>query len=739
MPTKRTDKETCRLALALSAAALALAAEAKLKTSWDVGDYVQDGLIAHYDGIRNMGADLPHSSTATTWSNLVANTSGTGLFKKMKGISDGDTPDHGAWTDKGYRFKGYSYFQTENTLELGANFTVQILGDFDMADYADGVHLFHKFWASADGGTSISLGLDRAYDTTSSKLGNLLYFYADKYKGDGSRPQFTWSGKYATAAFDDKYAYLTETPYYNTKDWGFRREITQLVPVPPLVFAWGGKYASNNSPQYCSKGEFYAWRAYSRRLTDAELLWNRLIDDMRYRGSTAAPTNAVIAADEMGRCGAEPPGAYAVDGTHTFSASTATAGCAVYKAVGYELETWDPAAGAWGEAECHDGSAVTVKCDPSAPPVRIKWRWEFASGLERFDAKHYVQDGLVAHYDGIRNSGMDAPHDNGASFWIDLAPESGRRAKLIVMKGISGDDVPAPGAWTDNGFEFKGYSYFETLDNTLELGSNFTVQVVTEMELSDFADGVHKYHNVWGSSETSCGMFLDRSYAGGISTSNLIFKVDKYNANGGTGNRPAIGGWDGLYATFAFNDEFTHAYATEFPYWWKTSKWGRQREHVLLKGLPPFRYVWGGKHAGNDSPENCGKGKFYAWRAYSRMLTDDELAWNRDVDEVRFHGKLPVSISNAVVVATAQNGFSAAEEGAYLLTGSHEFTAERRQIGGTTYAPVHSVETWDAKAGTWAGSVKTRSGSCILHQADGIAPRRIVWSWRKEGFSVILR
>ena len=55
----------CRFAFALTAAALALASDAKLKTSWDVGDYVQDGLIAHYDGIRNAGAALPHDSTAT--------------------------------------------------------------------------------------------------------------------------------------------------------------------------------------------------------------------------------------------------------------------------------------------------------------------------------------------------------------------------------------------------------------------------------------------------------------------------------------------------------------------------------------------------------------------------------------------------------------------------------------------------------------------------------------------------
>ena len=38
----------------------------------DAGAYVTNGLVAHFDGIRNAGAALPHDPTATTWKNLVA-------------------------------------------------------------------------------------------------------------------------------------------------------------------------------------------------------------------------------------------------------------------------------------------------------------------------------------------------------------------------------------------------------------------------------------------------------------------------------------------------------------------------------------------------------------------------------------------------------------------------------------------------------------------------------------------
>ena len=63
--------------LLVGAAVIAAACHAGIKywdnpdfKAFDVGDYVQDGLVLNYDGIRNAGADQPHDSTATTWKNL---------------------------------------------------------------------------------------------------------------------------------------------------------------------------------------------------------------------------------------------------------------------------------------------------------------------------------------------------------------------------------------------------------------------------------------------------------------------------------------------------------------------------------------------------------------------------------------------------------------------------------------------------------------------------------------------
>jgi len=38
--------------------------------AYDVGDYVRDGLVLNYDGIRNAGPNAAHDPNATTWVNL---------------------------------------------------------------------------------------------------------------------------------------------------------------------------------------------------------------------------------------------------------------------------------------------------------------------------------------------------------------------------------------------------------------------------------------------------------------------------------------------------------------------------------------------------------------------------------------------------------------------------------------------------------------------------------------------
>ena len=74
-----------------------------------------------------------------------------------------------------------------------------------------------------------------------------------------------------------------------------------------------------------------------------------------------------------------------------------------------------------------------------------------------------------------------------------------------------------------------------------------------------------------------------------------------------------------------------------------------------------------------------------------------------------------------------------------FLAGTHTFTAERKAVNGITYAPKYEVQSWNGKSGNWEKISSGSGGSCLLIEADSTLPRRIVWKWFKEGFSVIVR
>ena len=75
-----------RLLIICTAAMSAMSIHAGIKY-WDNPDYrafdVTDyagGAVWNYDGIRNQGADQPHSTSATTWVNLGTSGSSNNLF-----------------------------------------------------------------------------------------------------------------------------------------------------------------------------------------------------------------------------------------------------------------------------------------------------------------------------------------------------------------------------------------------------------------------------------------------------------------------------------------------------------------------------------------------------------------------------------------------------------------------------------------------------------------------------------
>ena len=89
---------------------------------YEPSGYVQDGLVAHFDGIRNAGRNVPHAPAATAWANLA----GTGNNAPLT-VNDAESK----WLENGYFFGGGTYGQLAVQQYLGSNYTVQIACDVD--------------------------------------------------------------------------------------------------------------------------------------------------------------------------------------------------------------------------------------------------------------------------------------------------------------------------------------------------------------------------------------------------------------------------------------------------------------------------------------------------------------------------------------------------------------------------------------------------------------------------------
>ncbi len=328
----------------------------------DVDDYVQTDLIAHYDAIRNVGAYEPHDNHPAAWRDLSPlNGSATNRPSKYGGTL--------SWIDNACVFNSRAMMRMAQPLELGSNFTIQITSDLDLAlDARTQPTVF-----AAD--TDLRLYTDRSWDavTTSKKLQFRTYNFSGIT--DGNSPSIDWEdGRYVNAAFGDGRVYLTSgTTWPTGKVWG-RAD----AYVPSRTYTFGGRYqggASSGETNLCSVGRFYALRIYSRKLTNEELVWNRGVDEIRYRAAEATIPGSVWGASNRVNCEGNETGAYKLVGEYTFTAETHVIDGVKYVPVGYCVETWDSATSSWTGATFGAGGSCTLQGTANAPAQRLTWRF----------------------------------------------------------------------------------------------------------------------------------------------------------------------------------------------------------------------------------------------------------------------------------------------------------------------------------------------------------------------------
>ncbi len=696
--------------------------------AFDAGSYVQDGLVLNYDGIRNAGQDAAHDPDATTWKNL-------GTLGANYDMSLGGAASNSRWGDDGYVFAGDAFFKSGAKQALPEYYEIQTLVDAKASD-ASGIgyiytRVFADTWVSSDtawNSSSIAARPEWSQTISGTTYKGSLVFNTHYYTN--GRPLVPTSSAttfdYITALGDSKAAALFTGLEVPTAMPGRASPQSGAWAARNASYIYLGAHGNGAGVGEALKGTVKNFRCYTRILSAEERAWNRVVDEARYFGRTAAlpVTNVVVASNIPIVSGAEPVGRYAVDGNHTFTApaSKVVKGRS-YTLDGFTVETWDGSA--WGSAVSHSGETSYTASDSAL--VRITWQWTAGDGLIAYDANDYIQDGLVLHYDGIRNAGLDAPHDSAATTWVNVAnPGTGDLARYSLVSS-AWQEGAATGSWTDNGFVFSKNALFRYADS-FTVPTRYTTQAVFDAKQSEqeniayivcpSPDGNGNDWQRW-----SMGLRKTSFDYGDGSVANVLFYCAADAAGGRLAER---GSADRVYNYATAMLDITNAVV----FTGTTAPWtatGASYGHRVKTGPgAALTLTKGFSLAGHYSTTTeLLKGTIHDFRFYDRVLSDAEIAWNRIVDEARYFTE------PNVVVASTRAGVQANEaDGEYGVSGSYTFTApESVTVGKITYAPAgYAIQQWDDAAGCWGAATEYTGASYAYTTAAGKV--RLLWRWK---------
>ena len=727
---------------------------------YDVGDYVQDDLVLHLDGIRNAGADLPHDGTALAWRNLATEGSAAGGSASFMNLADGTVlflgvgDDGSAWTDKGYYFGGYTYAFMDRGLALARDVTVQAVTDTSI----DGLHDrfartmgsgYACVWPSMVGTTNAPARVKLYYTASTNEFEEFGDYDSLRFNASGQAVGgFVrgWTGRYATAMLDSSRRraalFHTAVPPAWTSE-SVSTDIGSPCVTIGSSFAslqsveeWGSKAGDPVVSRWvnnCFSGTVHSVRIYSRALSDDELLSNRQVDDARFFG--IAPTNVLVRSELPFVSGCE-SGAYAIGGAgHVFGATNRVANGMLYKPTGCVVETLDAATGEYGTPEFRQGDSVSVG---EGENIRITWQWQVSC----------VEDGLVLHYDGIRNVGAEEPHSTTTNIWHNLA--AGYEAMVMdwcsyvetnsathARRAMRGDS--RSGAWNDTcGFDFDGEECFIKWNGS---GANFVLPVdytfqyaVTASVADQTGNGEMSYLFLSGSGWDQGATAMRYTENASASTpANAVFSIDKTRFGVNT-TRPYFVNENPRYINVMGDGSALRCFeGGVIP-----SSGDGYKAGTLSSSRSSTWFAVGGQYdpnSGKTLPYFQGfHGTLHSLRFYNRTLAEDELAWNRKVDDVRFFGgaNTPDGTGTLIVRSTAEGLEGREPSGAYSFDecAGYAFSSPvgTKTIDGMDYRfDGYVLETWNGSG--WGGAV-TNYASCYSPDFAASAPdRRLTWLW----------
>ena len=440
--------------------------------TYDVSDYVWDGLEVFYDGICNQGTNVAHSMTATTWVNLGSvgsdndvfvqrlNAAGTG-WEAAADLNPVGERDPGYWTDNGFRLEAESRLRCNapGGFTVGTSYSLQMLIDAIASDQvADSSFPF--------GANNTTFGIQiRKGDQC------LAWRCLGLSSGYPNLPGDHYDYVTAIMHSDNKQAFFSGTTE-PTSGTGYKTGTS--AGYSDTGFCLGGYGKTGTSDLFV--GTLKSFRQYDHALSAEEVAQNRKVDNWRYFGIPDV-TNVIVQSTVPYLRGDEPDGPYAVDGSHVFTApATMTAKGIDYECDGYTVETWGPLADkgdGWSAATHYTGNSYAYST--SAGKVRLTWKWKATRGLRTaadYGFDDYSQAGIVWHFDGIYNQGVGVARSTTATTWKNLAPNP-VTGRIFLQRlnnngnGYANNDstilgslIATDGNWTNDvkGFTMRGGS-----------------------------------------------------------------------------------------------------------------------------------------------------------------------------------------------------------------------------------------------------------------------------------------
>ncbi|MBO6167232.1 MAG: hypothetical protein J6P13_02640, partial [Kiritimatiellae bacterium] len=350
----------------------------------------------------------------------------------------------------------------------------------------------------------------------------------------------------------------------------------------------------------------------------------------------------------------------------------------------------------------------------------------------------YAVGGLQLHLDGLLNTG--AAHDSSATVWSDL---SGNGRDATLAGNPSGESH-----WVDNGYFFASNAVFATDNSTagiFSLGHAYTMQTLGEVNFADLIPGGATHNGTFVSpiSHVAYGsIWLKGDGMGTIQHHTSDTTGAAWNLRGSV-----FVGLDGhpTYLTAIRNgNRAALVEGTAYPTTENTiahqacMDWSVGSKDA---SAPATRWGVGALTGGGGGDPLYGTIK--SVRLYDRMLSEDELAWNRSVDSARFFGGL--ATTNVVVCTKNGEKFPAVEEGlteapdAYKVEGTHEFSATKvaDEHGNLKAVAGYYLYKWDdgnwKKLGFFTGDTYTYT------EGESPATVKLEWSPPPPGLMVIVR